>query len=383
MHEQCCTGCINPLWPCAMTGAVACLAGFSDLGVIVHGSSGCYYYTETLVPVPIHSTFLVEEEIIFGAEKRLVEVVGDLAALYRKLAIVNTCVPSVIGEDIQLFLEEYDVMIVDAPGFSGYLEEGWRRAIDTLAPQVDEQQTGINIDGLFSADPFSIGNMMEAERLFVMAGLSPATRFCADTLHAAYHASPVTVTANPDFRTGVGTDAGSLMGIKPLKSCFSRIATLCDEADIDPVMEAIDEAEERIIHACDRHLRRFDPPATAIFSGFGLGDAMATMLRDYLDADIVVIGSRNRPGSSPFTVTETRDLDTIADLIAHHAPELVIGSAYEETVAGHASFVPLTLPIRGKVLLAHRPLAGTEGALGIMESVLNACMDTKQNRSCR
>jgi nitrogenase molybdenum-iron protein alpha/beta subunit len=375
MREQ---GCINPLWPCAMTGAVACLAGISDLGVIVHGSSGCYYYTETLVPVPIHSTFLVEEEVIFGAERRLREVVEGLACLYGKLAIVNTCVPSVIGEDMQLFLEEYDVMIVDSPGFSGYLEDGWKIAMDTLAPEIDEQRPGINIDGLFSADPFYHGNRMEAERLFAMAGIAPATHFCADTLAAVYRASPVTVGTNPDFRSGVGRDAGSLMGIKPLKSCFSTIAALCSDADVDPVMEAIDEAEERIIHACDRHLRRFDPPATAIFGGFGQAEAVATMLRDYLDAEIVVIGSRNRPGSSEFPVVETRDLDTITDSLATCAPDLIIGSSYEETVAGTASFVPLTLPIRGRVLLAHRPMAGTEGALGIMEAILNACMDRKK-----
>ncbi|MDG6257310.1 MAG: nitrogenase component 1 [Methanomicrobiaceae archaeon] len=377
MHDA---GCINPLWPCAMTGAVACLAGFSDLGVIVHGSSGCYYYTETLVPVPVHSTFLVEEEVIFGAERRLREVVGDLAAMYSRVAVVNTCVPSVIGEDIRQFLEEYDVMIVDAPGFSGHLEDGWKNAIDTLAPGVDEQRQGVNIDGLFSADPFYHGNRMEAERLLAMAGIPPATRFCADTLGAAYRATPVSVAANPDFRSGVGTEAGSLVGIKPLKSCFSRIAALCSDADVGPVMEAVDEAEERIVHTCDRHLRRFDPPAAAIFSGFGQADAVATMLRDYLDAEIAVIGSRNRTGPSAFKVEETRDLDHIAALIARHAPDLVIGSAYEETVAGGAAFVPLTLPMRGRVILAHRPLAGTEGALGIMESVLNACMDTKQKK---
>lgn len=375
MRDQ---GCINPLWPCAMTGAVACLAGFSDLGVIVHGSSGCYYYTETLVPVPVHSTFLVEEEVIFGAERRLKEVVGDLASLYTKLAIVNTCVPSVIGEDMRLFLDEYDVMIVDAPGFSGYLEDGWKTAIDALGPAVDGERPGVNIDGLISADPFSRGDRMEAERLLAMAGVTPATRFCADTLEAAFHAATITVSANPDFRSGAGKDAGSLMGIKPLKSCFAAVGTLCSEADVEPVMEAIDEAEERIVHACDRHLRRFDPPAAAIFSGFGPAEAVATMLRDYLDAEIVAIGSRNRPGPSKFPVVETRDLDTITDMIAACNPDLVIGSAYEESVAGRASFVPLTLPVRGRVLLAHRPLAGTEGALWIMESVLNACMDAKK-----
>jgi nitrogenase molybdenum-iron protein alpha/beta subunit len=39
--------CDNPLWPCAMTGAAACLAGFRGMSVVIHGSSGCYYYRRT------------------------------------------------------------------------------------------------------------------------------------------------------------------------------------------------------------------------------------------------------------------------------------------------------------------------------------------------
>ena len=31
--------CENPLWPCAMTGAAACLAGFEGITVVIHGSS--------------------------------------------------------------------------------------------------------------------------------------------------------------------------------------------------------------------------------------------------------------------------------------------------------------------------------------------------------
>ena len=38
--------CGTPLWPCAMTGAAACLAGFEGISVVIHGSSGCYYYPQ-------------------------------------------------------------------------------------------------------------------------------------------------------------------------------------------------------------------------------------------------------------------------------------------------------------------------------------------------
>ena len=59
--------CETPLWPCAMTGAAACLAGFEGISVVIHGSSGCYYYPATLLHAPLHGTFILENEAIFGS----------------------------------------------------------------------------------------------------------------------------------------------------------------------------------------------------------------------------------------------------------------------------------------------------------------------------
>ncbi len=71
--------CETPLWPCAMTGAAACLAGFEGISVVIHGSSGCYYYPATLLHAPLHGTFILENEAIFGSGDRLREVIGDLS----------------------------------------------------------------------------------------------------------------------------------------------------------------------------------------------------------------------------------------------------------------------------------------------------------------
>jgi nitrogenase molybdenum-iron protein alpha/beta subunit len=54
-----------------MTGAAACLAGFSGMSVVIHGYSGCYYYPTTLLHAPLHGTFILEYEGIFGSEDRL------------------------------------------------------------------------------------------------------------------------------------------------------------------------------------------------------------------------------------------------------------------------------------------------------------------------
>src|SRR5512133_2751168 len=94
---SCMPECTNPLWPCAMTGAAACLAGFEGMTVVIHGSSGCYYYPTTLLRAPLHGTFILEHEIIFGSEDRLNEVIGGLSGQGKRIAVITTCVPAILG----------------------------------------------------------------------------------------------------------------------------------------------------------------------------------------------------------------------------------------------------------------------------------------------
>jgi hypothetical protein len=54
---------------------------------------------------------------------------------------------------------------------------------------------------------------------------------------------------------------------------------------------------------------------------------------------------------------------------------LIIGSSFERTIRPSAAFVPFTYPLRGMVRLRARPLVGIQGELGLIEEVLNACMD--------
>ena len=178
--------CENPLWPCAMTGAAACLAGFEGISVVIHGSSGCYYYPTTLLHAPLHGTFILENEAIFGSELRLREVIEGISRCGKKIAVVTTCVPALIGEDIRSMLTEYDVILVDSPGFSGDVEEGYRKGLLSLEPAVDPATEGVNIDGICLFDPFSNGNVREIMRLLGNASVPVGTVFCADELQKVY-----------------------------------------------------------------------------------------------------------------------------------------------------------------------------------------------------
>jgi len=369
--------CDNPLWPCAMTGAAACLAGFEGIAVVIHGSSGCYYYPTTLLHAPLYGTFILENDVIFGSEDRLHEVISGLSGTGRRIAVITTCIPAILGEDIRSMLADLDVILVDSPGFSGNIETGYARALAMLAPEVDPATPGVNIDGICLFDPFSSGNVQEVLRLCAMASVPVGTVFCQDRLETVYHAAAYTVGTNGDFASGVGKYSGGMLGFDAVRATFTRIADIIEGADCSPVLAELDYQEERIVRACDKYLHRYDPPATAIFAGCSYATFAARVLEEYLDAEICCIGSRTKMCDAPFPSTETGGLSEVKDLLDAHHPDLVIGSSFERSVSGDAAFVGIIPPLRGKVRLFPSPLAGTNGTLSFVEHVLNACMDKK------
>ncbi len=373
--------CTNPLWPCAMTGAVACLAGLEDLAVVVHGSSGCYFYPASLIGREIHGTFLLEREVIFGTEPRLREVIEELRGRYGTIAVVNTCVPAIMGEDLQSMLDDHDVLVVDSPGFIGDFERGYRRALARTEPAVDPSFCGVNIDGVTLADPFHHGNALEARRLLGLTGASVGTTFCLDRYAAVHRAALFTVGTNPDLASGVGEWCGSLLGLDTVIETFETLASVCTGVDARPVFREVARAEQRIEKACSKYLRRFDPPRTAIFSEFAYAAFAAETLERYLDVEIACIGSRNEVRDSGFPAEQVTDFTRIRDMLLAAEPDLILGSSYERTVLPGAAFVGLTPPVRGRVLLRSRPLAGVEGTLWLMDEVLNACMDRRRRGS--
>lgn len=357
-----------------MTGAAACLAGFEGISVVIHGSSGCYYYPTTLLHAQLHGTFIVENEVIFGSEARLREVVESLAGRGNRVAVITTCVPALLGEDIRSMLAEEDVLLVDSPGFSGDIETGYAQALSLLAPRIDPSTDAVNIDGVCLFDPFYRGNIQEITRLLTLASVPVGTIFCCDTLAKTQNAAPFTMGTNTDFQSGIGMSVGGTLGIDEVRRSFETLGNCCTRSDISPVERELREQEEEIIRVCDKYLRRFDPPGVMIFAGASYAGFAGTTLSRYLDADILYLGSRNQPLSSKFRSGRVTGLAEAGALIEEYKPDLVIGSSFEKSLLKDQAFTGITPPLRGYVRLAPHPLAGVNGTLCFIEQVLNACM---------
>jgi nitrogenase molybdenum-iron protein alpha/beta subunit len=370
----------NPLWPCAMAGAVACLSGFRGLGVIIHGSSGCYFYPSTILHTDLSSTFLVEEDVVFGAEERIRETVDTLMPRFDRLALVTTCATALTGDDILRITGRDDLLVVDSPGFMGEFEQGFSAAMDALSLQGDAGRSGVTISGVSTADPFGRGNEIEIRRLCSRAGIPVEVVLCRDDLPALSRLPVATITANPDIAGNYGEKTGSMLGFPAMRAMTSALGVRFPGADVGAIEGELREAEERVVLACDKYLRRYDPPTATIFSQCGYAAFAADMLRTYLDACIIRICSRNPPGDSPRDkdVLQVQDLGIAEEILRADPPDLLVGSSFEQALMPGTPFVGITPPVRGRVRLRSNPLAGTEGALFFIEEAINACIDGKK-----
>ncbi|HJJ28365.1 MAG TPA: oxidoreductase [Methanocorpusculum sp.] len=356
-------GC-NPVWPCAMTGACSVLCGFSGLSVIIHGSSGCYFYPKSLMKVPVYSTFLIESEVVMGSARRLAEVISQVP---RKggIAVLNTCVPALTGEDLASAVPE-DTIFVDAPGFCGGLETGMQKAYEALAIPVTGRD-GVNIDGVSRFDLFARGNVHEAKRILAQLGIPAALTLAYDSWENLQKgAAARTVSVNPGFASGVGEMQGSLL-FTELRATVAKLCDAFSNAAPDALLKDWQAADEKMYYYADKFLRKYNPPRVLAAGPDSYAAFAKSMMQRYFGSDVLCL-----PRS------EVTDLEKIAQAVAEFGPDLVAGSTFEANLAPEAAFFGIASPDRSRVSFAARPICGIEGACFFIEGILNAAMDKQR-----
>ncbi len=369
--------CTNPVWPCAMTGACSVLAGFSGLNVLIHGSSGCYYYPRSLLKVPLFSTYLLESEIVFGTVDRLREVVNTLSTSKRPIAVLNTCIPALTGEDLSGAFSGEETIFVDAPGFLGNVEEGAKIAFERLGIETDASREGVNIDGVSLLDLFWRGNLHEAQRLLTGMGIPTALCLAKDSYEnlrkgAALH----TISVNPSYPSGVGTMLGSFL-FPDLKETCAKLADIFPNADIDPILEEWKRADEQLFYSSDKYLRKYEPPVVAVCAQESYALFAKSMMERYFGSDVPVMLARNRDAVN---IPSETDLTKIAGQISSCNPDLILGSTFEANTCPDTAFLGITPPDRSRVSISARPIAGIEGGIMFMENILNTLIDAASSK---
>jgi len=159
--SSCCTPTTNACKLCTPLGACLAFRGFEGCVPFLHGSQGCATYIRRYLishfrePMDIASSSFSEETVVFGGKKNLHEGLFNVIKQYRPqmIGIATTCLAETIGDDLQMFLHEFnkeygdlegmpELVPVSTPSYAGTHAEGFwcavRAAAETLTVRTEK-----------------------------------------------------------------------------------------------------------------------------------------------------------------------------------------------------------------------------------------------------
>lgn len=215
-----CTGCgrckrsirdSRIMMSCAAYGALSAYMKLKDYAVVLHGPESCLYFMDTsrskallelyernlFKQTPTHNlrcTMMDDAVSIFGGVKYLEKALRDtIAEGHRKIAVVTTCMPGIIGDDCISVIDRINkenpgvnIQYIPADGdVTGEYTDGFMMAVSNLILSMDrtlEPQEGlVNLIGTSFFDLHSRKHVDELDTLFGRFGLKVNCRFLDET----------------------------------------------------------------------------------------------------------------------------------------------------------------------------------------------------------
>ncbi len=152
---------------CTPLGAALAFKGIEGAVPYLHGSQGCATYMRRYIishfnePIDIASSSLSEKHAVYGGGPNLKLGLMNVTQKYqpKMIGIATTCLTETIGDDVKLFLHEYDrevkgdkplMVQVSTPSYNGTHMEGFHNAVasvvDTLATETEAAGNGETVN---------------------------------------------------------------------------------------------------------------------------------------------------------------------------------------------------------------------------------------------
>ncbi len=415
--------------PDALTGAILAVEGITDAAVLLNGPTGCkffhgaiaegqlpressydplrfldeFYFGQPRVP----ATYLDGHDYVFGASEKLERILPVVASKgHGLIAVINSPGAALIGDDLARFIESARLNVpcvaVESPGYSGTVEAGFRDALacvlDTL--EITEQEPdpmSVNLIGLSIFHKHWEGSLAELRRLLECCGIRIHTTLSAGTTTreiCSLRQATVNVMVHEEFGTNLSKYLNECLNMETLRPCtdapigFDRteewIRGICDAlgADPQPAVCAIDRYRSRAAMCIKRLNSLTGLPKGASFAlraRPSVALPLTELLHEYLGmipAAVSVIGETSPPAEQLRQQLESAGFADAwnADIFSSGA-DMVFGSgaltARMQALDSHAQGVEIALPSIGEIYVVPRALLGAEGALYLIESILN------------
>lgn len=149
---------------CPLFGVVLTASYIKNMALVIVGTNECTYYSKNFAyhrqsgQDSVYSVVLKDKDIVFGAEKKVIEAVKYISEVekFDAIMIVTTCVPELIGEDYNALSGELEELI-GVPVLAVNTEHytcnshiiGMTRALKSLSSVMESytNKKGVNILG--------------------------------------------------------------------------------------------------------------------------------------------------------------------------------------------------------------------------------------------
>lgn len=428
------THCRDPLEPDSLTGAILAIEGIEDAVVLLNGPTGCktfygylsdrqypradhlsvlhdlkeFYFGQPRIP----TTYLDEQDYVFGASEKLARIFPAITAQNHALiAIINSPGAALIGDDLQRFLREarprVPAIAIETPGFSESMAAGYQKALQSAVEVLDPpkrptQPHCVNLLGLSIYHQHWQGSLAALRELLGLMGVRVGTVLGAGSSVEEIRAlgeAQYNVMVHQEYADRLGfwletrygipalvPSAGAPVGFDATESWLREIAAAF-AIDPAPALERVQAARRCAFRHLNRFHRHTGLPKGATFAiraDVSVACPLLRWLHGYLGMAPTAV--QLSAGGETVLAAALRDyLDGSgcadawdADLAAE-PPDLVFASgAVAAQLLGQGlvvASVELSLPAAAHIDVVPKALLGSEGALFLLEQILNALND--------
>jgi nitrogenase molybdenum-iron protein alpha/beta subunit len=358
---------------CSTIQALASLGKIQGVIPLLHGPQPCLYQNQvgsmSCRPAQLITagTLINKSNVIFGGEENLKQQVRNIYAKYkpRVVVIINTCVPQLIGEDVEGVITELAEELPEltvATCKSGFnyprsmpigSDTSWAALVDGF-PVKEKVPGSIGIVGRAGQDA---GNMASVDILLKKSGLTtflfPAPHIdelekiaCADTLYPIHITPHLTCKR---IKERFGTEAHFIeipVGMEGTSNFFRAVA---DREKNQRLHDLVDQEEKRVRPEFER--------IKATFAGKGVRMLLVTgpanevsigkIMAEFGAEVFVVPCMRTKFYQQEKRIMQDRygvtfieeDFDTLDDLIAEIKPT-VVSAEFQAQVETARTFIP-------------------------------------------
>ncbi len=375
---------------CKLFGAYRTVIGVKDAAVLIHSTVGCNWGTSTFHitsrqnDIRQASSVLYEEDIIYGGRSSLERALENMAGLYDCAAVfvLTGCVAEIMEDDIEGFIKSFSfpkpVILVKAAGFKGDMDSGVEDAVKTLIDRMDKRKRrkdSINIVGIFSDDFKCDEDLSSIKRLLgekieinsvlpydSYAAMLNAPAASLNVIFKGFEYIGVQMEQNfgipyvvADYPYGIG---GS-------RSFATKVNSALGHTGMDFLNTMESDAVKRLERAYEYVHNLYGMPA-AVKGDPARANALKNFLENELGMNVKVFQNSSSGGKA----------DDFEEAVAISDAVIVFGSSYERGVADNLN-IPLiryAYPIFDSISIGNRSYAGFEGAVNMVEDMVNASM---------